>query len=58
MFIVFSKDKISSYLVSVGTVALLFVMAFMIKNDYVTEETSSRVNTANYANEIQNSVIE
>ena len=28
MFMVFSKDKIISYLVSIGTVALLFVISF------------------------------
>ena len=34
MFMVFSKDKIISYLVSIGTVALLFVISFaMTKNN-------------------------
>lgn len=43
MFIVFNKEKIKSYLVSVGTVAFLFVMAFIIK-DKQTYETSARIN--------------
>ena len=30
MFIVFNKEKINSYLISFGTVIILFVMAFMI----------------------------
>ena len=58
MFIVFNKDKISSYLVSAGTVAFLFVMAFMIKSDYKTEETSSKVNLVNCTSEIVNTITE
>ena len=37
MFLVFNKSKIMSYLISVGTVAVLFVMAFYITNN--KEET-------------------
>lgn len=33
MFMVFSKDKILAYLVSIGTVAVLFVMSFAITNN-------------------------
>ena len=33
MFMVFSKDKILAYLVSIGTVAILFVMSFAITNN-------------------------
>ena len=33
MFIVFNKDKINSYLISLGTVVILFVMAFMITGE-------------------------
>ena len=33
MFLVFNKSKIVSYLISVGTVAVLFVMAFYITNN-------------------------
>lgn len=32
MFLVFNKEKICSYLVSLGTVAILFVMAIAITN--------------------------
>lgn len=32
MFVVFSKDKILAYLVSLSTVAILFVMSFVITN--------------------------
>lgn len=32
MFFVFNKEKICSYLVSLGTVAVLFVMAIAITN--------------------------
>ena len=32
MFIVFNKSKISAYLISVGTVAFLFVMGFFISS--------------------------
>lgn len=40
MFIVFNKSKINSYLVSLGTVIILFVMAFAITNN-ATIETSA-----------------
>lgn len=35
MFLVFSKDKILSYIISLSTVAILFVMSFAIttRND-------------------------
>ena len=43
MFIVFNKDKICSYLISLGTVVILFVMAFMItSNDVVQTAASTR----------------
>lgn len=32
MFIVFNKDKVISYLISLSTVAILFVMSFVITN--------------------------
>ena len=32
MFVIFNKEKIYSYLVSVGTVVILFVMAIAITN--------------------------
>ena len=43
MFIVFNKDKICSYLISVGIVAVLFTMPLVIK-DKQAYETSARVN--------------
>ena len=51
MFMVFSKDKIVSYLVSLGTVAILFVISFAItkKNDNIIKTS---------ANVIENNIIE
>lgn len=51
MFMVFSKEKILSYLVSMGTVALLFVMSFAIttKNNELME-TSTNVISMNQTN--------
>ena len=48
---VFSKDKIVSYLVSLGTVAILFVISFAItkKNDNIIKTS---------ANVIENNIIE
>ena len=43
MFIVFNKDKIKAYLISVGVVAVLFTMPLVIKNREVYE-TSATVN--------------
>jgi len=37
MFIVFNKDKINSYLISLGTVVILFVMAFMITGEQTVQ---------------------
>ncbi len=37
MFIVFNKAKINSYLISLGTVIILFVMAFMITGEQTIE---------------------
>ena len=37
MFIVFNKSKINSYLVSLGTVIILFVMAFAMTNNATTD---------------------
>lgn len=41
MFIVFNKSKIKSYLISLGTVITLFVMAFFIMEDNSSVETSA-----------------
>ena len=43
MFLVFNRSKINSYLISVGTVVILFVMAFILKDNNL-QETSARVN--------------
>lgn len=53
MFVVFSKDKIVAYLVSLSTVAILFIMSFVIttKNDQLIK-TSANAYMAN--NTIQN----
>ena len=48
MFMVFSKEKILSYLISLSTVALLFVLSFAItkRNDEIIK-TSANVVTTN-----------
>lgn len=53
MFVVFSKEKIYSYLISLGTVMVLFVMAIAITNrNEKLIETSTNLVIAN--NIIQN----
>ena len=54
MFLVFNKSKINSYLVSVGTVVVLFVMAVVLKDNNL-QETSARVNEQTDNNIIRNS---
>ena len=41
MFIVFNKSKIKSYLISLGTVIILFSMAFILTIDDKTVQTSA-----------------
>lgn len=41
MFVVFNRSKISSYLISLGTVVFLFVMAFMITSNDTIETAAS-----------------
>lgn len=41
MFIVFNKQKINSYLISLGTVVILFVMAFMMTSNGAIETSAS-----------------
>lgn len=53
MFLVFNKSKINSYLISVGTVVILFVMAFILKDNNL-QETSARVNEQTNNNIIRN----
>ena len=56
MFMVFSKEKIFSYLISLSTVALLFVISFAItkKNDEMIK-TSANIINANNDEILQNS---
>lgn len=60
MFMVFSKDKILSYLVSLGTVTLLFVMSFAIttRNNEVLETSANAIsmNQTNINNESVNNI--
>ena len=41
MFIVFNRAKINSYLISIGTVMILFSMPFMINKNMDIVETSA-----------------
>ena len=41
MFIVFDKNKINSYIISVGTVVILFVMAFMMTSNETIQTAAS-----------------
>ena len=45
MFVVFSKEKIYSYLISLGTVAVLFVMAIAItnRNEKIIETSTNSI---------------
>ena len=56
MFIVFNKSKISAYLISVGTVAFLFVMGFFITNQDSVQTGSNQIenNITNNAQSIVN----
>lgn len=53
MFVVFSKDRIVSYLVSISTVAILFVMSFAItkRNDEILKTSANSIKE-NILNEI------
>ena len=50
MFVVFSKEKIYSYLISLGTVAVLFVMAIAItnKNEKLIETSTNAILANNF----------
>ena len=41
MFIVFDKNKINSYIISVGTVVILFLMAFMMTSNETIQTAAS-----------------
>lgn len=49
MFMVFSKDKIVSYLISLSTVAFLFIMSFAItkRNDEILKTSANVVEQNN-----------
>lgn len=49
MFLVFDKEKICSYLVSLGTVAILFVMAIAItnRNEELIQSSANAIITNN-----------
>ncbi len=55
MFLVFNRDRIISYLVSLSTIAVLFVMSFAITNsNSKILETSANVLKNNEINETKN----
>ncbi|MBP3255446.1 MAG: hypothetical protein J6M60_07350 [Clostridia bacterium] len=55
MFFIFNKSKICSYLVSVGTVAVLLVMGFYISENNETMQTSSNI-VQDSLNNIENNI--
>ncbi len=56
MFMVFSKDKICAYLISLSTVAILFVMSFAItkKNQEILKTSANAVRAENMINTTNN----
>ena len=58
MFMVFSKEKIFSYLISLSTVALLFVISFAItkRNDEIIKTSANLVNSVENENSIENNM--
>ena len=57
MFMIFSKDKIKAYLVSLATVGILFIMPFIIKSDK-SIETSTNIVKQNGIQNMHNEIIE
>lgn len=57
MFIVFNKEKINSYLISIGTVMILFSMTFMINKNMDTVETSASQKEETYVEINDNTLI-
>lgn len=59
MFMVFNKEKILSYFVSLSTVVLLFVISFAVtkKNDDIIK-TSANAIMSNTTNKIENLNVE
>ena len=56
MFFVFNKDKINAYLISIGTVIGLFVIAFFVGSSSKVVETSSKNEVNNNEIYLQNIV--
>ena len=56
MFMVFSKDKIISYLVSIGTVALLFVISFAMtkNNEEIIKKMKHKFSIINFNERVSN----
>lgn len=50
MFMVINKDKVVSYLISLSTVAMLFIFSFMVskKNDEIIRTSSNAISGNNY----------
>ena len=53
MFMVINKDKVVSYLISLSTVAMLFIFSFMIsrKNDEIIKTSTNVINGNNIQQE-------
>ena len=53
MFMVINKDKVVSYLISLSTVAMLFIFSFMIsrKNDEIIKTSTNVINSDNIQQE-------
>ena len=53
MFMVINKDKVVSYLISLSTVAMLFIFSFMIsrKNDEIIKTSTNVINSNNIQQE-------
>ncbi len=60
MFMVFSKEKIFSYLISLSTVVLLFVISFAVtkKNDEIIKTSANLVKDNMVENVTNNDILE
>ncbi len=56
MFMVINKDKIVSYLISLSTVAILFVVSFVYsnQNDKILESSTNVIQEENIINFVEN----
>jgi len=57
MFLVFNKEKICAYIVSVLTVCLLFFIAGTTENIVETSSNTEQINITNENNIIQNNIV-